>query len=270
MSSFNIKKFENIDASNQSQTFIDALEKFNSTKQIQELKQIARDKIKSFDRATILDAGCGPGFESTKIASEFPNNVCKAVDLSNDFLKNASLKAIDKNLMNLEFQQMDIHSLDFSDSVFEYSRAERVLLYLKEPLQALKELKRVTKNNGYICLIEPDWETNTINITNRQLVRKIINYDCDKNIRSGWIGRQLPRYLKSLDLNFEIETRVVILPQDLAYMFYDGVIQSNYENNNINSQEYSLINKELNELYNNGDLFCTISYFLYICKVAKN
>lgn len=233
MSSFNIKKFESIDASNQSQIFIDALEKFNSTKQIQELQQIARNRIRDFDNTTILDAGCGPGFESIKIALEFPNNTCRAIDLSNDFLEYACLKAKDENLKNLEFQQMDIHNLDFNDSIFDYSRAERVLLYLDNPLQALKELKRGTKNNGYICLIEPDWETNTINITNKRLVRKIINYDCDKNIRNGWIGRQLPKYLKGLDLNFEIETRVVVLPQDLAYTFYSGVIRSNYDNHNV-------------------------------------
>ncbi|MED7820243.1 MULTISPECIES: methyltransferase domain-containing protein [unclassified Francisella] len=119
---------------------------------------------------------------------------------------------------------MDIHNLGFNDDTFDYSRAERVFLYLDNPPQALKELKRVTKNNGYICLIEPDWETNTINIDNKQLVRKIINYNCDNDIRNGWIGRQLPKLLKSLNLNFEIESRVVILPQNLAYTFYDDVI----------------------------------------------
>lgn len=138
MSSFSIKKFENIDKSKQSQTFINALEKFNSTQQIQELKQVAQDKIKTFDKATILDAGCGPGFESTKIALEFPNSTCKAVDLSSDFLENANLKAMDKNLINLDFQQMDIHDLDFDDNSFDYPRAERVLLYLEDPMQALK------------------------------------------------------------------------------------------------------------------------------------
>ena len=50
-----------------------------------------------------------------------------------------------------------------------------------------------------------------------KVIRISYNYDCDKNIRNGWIGIQLPQYLKKLDLNFEIETRVVILPQDLAY-----------------------------------------------------
>ncbi|MED7820242.1 MULTISPECIES: class I SAM-dependent methyltransferase [unclassified Francisella] len=93
MSSFNIKKFESIDASNQSQVFIDALEKFNYTRQIQELNQIAKSKIKELDKATILDAGCSPGFESIKIALEFPNSTCRAVDISSDFLESANSKA---------------------------------------------------------------------------------------------------------------------------------------------------------------------------------
>ncbi len=105
---------------------------------------------------------------------------------------------------------MDIHALDFNNNFFDYSQAERILLYLEDPLQTLKELKRITKSNSYICLIEPHWKTNIVNITDRELVRKIINYDCDKNIRNGWIGRQLPKYLKDLDLNFEVETRLKI------------------------------------------------------------
>lgn len=41
----NLKEFENIDSSRQYETFIAALKQFNDIAEIQDLKQIARDKI---------------------------------------------------------------------------------------------------------------------------------------------------------------------------------------------------------------------------------
>lgn len=158
---------------------------------------------------------------------------------------------------------MNIENLSFDDNSFDFTRAERVLLYAPNPIIAIKELFRVTKKNSYICIIEPDWETNTTNVNNRELVRKIINHDCDNNIKNGLVGRELPSILKNLNINYSIDSRVARLPQQLALNFYLGVAKSAFENNTI-SEHLTWI-KEITELFDAKRLFCTISYFLFIC-----
>jgi hypothetical protein len=56
---------------------------------------------------------------------------------------------------------------------------------------AVEKLLRVTKGGGAVNVIEPDFETQTINLSDRGLVRKVFQFYCDNQMRSGWIGREL-------------------------------------------------------------------------------
>lgn len=231
----NLKEFENIDSSRQYETFIAALKQFNDIAEIQDLKQIARNKI-SKDSKKVLDAGCGPGLETISIAKNFKNTESTGIDLSKDFITTALKQAKEFGIKNCTFKDMNIENLSFDDNSFDFTRAERVLLYAPNPKIAIKELFRVTKKNSYMCIIEPDWETNTINVNNRELVRKIINHDCDNNIKNGWVGRELPSILKNLNINYSIDSRVARLPQQLALNFYLEVAKSAFENNTISNK----------------------------------
>ena len=56
-SSLNLKNFESIDSSDKSKDFIDALIEFDRSKEIQELKTLANEKIQPQPNLQILDAG---------------------------------------------------------------------------------------------------------------------------------------------------------------------------------------------------------------------
>ena|SRR3990167_8027446 len=263
-SSLNLKTFESIDESDSSEAYINALITFDAIEQMQVLKKIAIQKMQLQAGMRVLDAGCGIGLETSKLGKQVaPHGKVVGVDLSAIFLKKAAELAKNEN-QQIEFQQADISSLPFPSDYFDAARAERVLLYVNSPLNVIKELIRVTKPGGCICLIEPDWETNTINIEDRPLVRKILHYDCDNNIKSAWIGRTLPELLNKAHVeHYDLETRVITIPSSLGSQFYIGMAQSAYEAGIITAGEFEAWQQAVMQLVSKSQLFCTISYFLY-------
>jgi hypothetical protein len=61
----------------------------------------------------------------------------------------------------------------------------------------------------------------------RYLVRRVLHYDCDRNVRNDWIGRQLPSLLRQAGLvPCSIETRVVIFEPRLAASYFGAIARS--------------------------------------------
>jgi ubiquinone/menaquinone biosynthesis C-methylase UbiE len=51
----------------------------------------------------------------------------------------------------------DVTALDFPEGNFDGVRCERVLQHLSDPDGAIKELTRVTRPGGRVCVIDTDW-----------------------------------------------------------------------------------------------------------------
>jgi ubiquinone/menaquinone biosynthesis C-methylase UbiE len=116
---------------------------------------------------------------------------------------------------HVDFQVKDAHDLDFADNTFDACRADRVFQHLEKPEQALSEMVRVARRGACIVVSEPDWETFVVDMPNRTLTRKILNYFCDEH-QNGWCGRGLHRLFNEAGLlSISIVARTLILT-DLA------------------------------------------------------
>jgi hypothetical protein len=58
---------------------------------------------------------------------------------------------------------------------------------------------RVARPGARIVVVDPDYETLVVDVPDRALTRKILNFYCD-SIRNGWIGRRLPGLFKESGL----------------------------------------------------------------------
>lgn len=97
----------------------------------------------------VLDIGCGTGNFSIKLAEKG----CKVigVDISQEMLKIAREKAKKKGL-DIEFHKMDVYDLDFQDESFDAVFSMAAFEFIKEPLKALDEIFRVTKDDSQVLI----------------------------------------------------------------------------------------------------------------------
>lgn len=109
------------------------------------------NKAKICKTSKILDAGCGAGHSSAFLAKKFD---CQVFGIDHAIENINQAKYIYQKLPkeSVNFSLGNINKLDFSDNYFDIIMCESVLLFIKNKNQAFKELYRVLKPNGYICI----------------------------------------------------------------------------------------------------------------------
>jgi|TARA_B100000678_G_scaffold222010_1_gene189517 SAM-dependent methyltransferase len=107
----------------------------------------------------MLDVGCGQGHWTKTLAPYLAEKASiTAIDNdSNWFEKNSALKDYFK-LSNIGFnlKRGDAEDLPFEDEAFDFVTCQTVLIHLKNPKKALKEMTRVLKPNGLLLCVEPN------------------------------------------------------------------------------------------------------------------
>ncbi|MFD6508696.1 MULTISPECIES: bifunctional 2-polyprenyl-6-hydroxyphenol methylase/3-demethylubiquinol 3-O-methyltransferase UbiG [Bacillus] len=95
----------------------------------------------------VLDVGCGDGYGTYKLSLTGYKAV--GVDLSEVMIQKGKERGEGPNL---SFIKGDLSSLPFENEKFEAIMAINSLEWTEEPLQALNEIKRVLKKDGYACI----------------------------------------------------------------------------------------------------------------------
>lgn len=106
--------------------------------------------------AKVLEAGCGVGAQTVILSKNSPQACITAIELSPGSLEEAEALIKKAKIKNVVFGQADINHLPFEDGSFDHVFVCFVLEHLKDPLRALKSLKRVLKKGGTITVIEGD------------------------------------------------------------------------------------------------------------------
>jgi ubiquinone/menaquinone biosynthesis C-methylase UbiE len=106
---------------------------------------------------TILDVGCGNGYSTLSLASKY-NSSFTGIDFVPDMITQANILKHSFTLKGcINFEIDDVTKLHFNNSQFDIVISERCLLNLptKElQWQAIREIARVLKPNGYYLMLE--------------------------------------------------------------------------------------------------------------------
>lgn len=109
----------------------------------------------------ILDIGCGPGTITIDFAKLVPQGQVVGLDFVEDPLNQARAHAVESGVDNIRFAVGDIQALDFPDNTFDVVHCHQVLQHVADPIQALREMRRVTKPGGVVAARESDFSIMT-------------------------------------------------------------------------------------------------------------
>jgi ubiquinone/menaquinone biosynthesis C-methylase UbiE len=110
---------------------------------------------------TVLDVGCGPGTITVDIASRVAPGIVTAVEMTADVLAEAAKLAHESGVDNLVFDEADVHALPYPDGTFDIVHAHQVLQHVSDPVQALREMRRVAKPGGLVAARDADYAAMT-------------------------------------------------------------------------------------------------------------
>lgn len=104
-------------------------------------------------RALFLDAGCGVGDHTIRIARR--GYGCVGVDISESVLRKASRKAADSGVeSSVSFTCQALEDLCFREASFEVVHCRGVLMHIPDWKKALENLCKVLKPGGRIVVVE--------------------------------------------------------------------------------------------------------------------
>jgi len=109
----------------------------------------------------ILDIGCGPGTISADLATLVPSGKVIGLEYAPDVLVQARATAAERGVENIEFVVGDVHALEYPDDTFDVVHAHQVLQHVGDPVQALREMRRVTKPGGIVAVRDADMSAMT-------------------------------------------------------------------------------------------------------------
>jgi ubiquinone/menaquinone biosynthesis C-methylase UbiE len=104
----------------------------------------------------LLDCGCGPGSITVDLAEAVaPGNVV-GIDLQPHLVEQARALAAERGVTNVRFEVASVYELPFPDGSFGAVFTQGMLMYLREPVRALQEMRRVLRPGGVAGVKEFD------------------------------------------------------------------------------------------------------------------
>ncbi|EGW33709.1 putative SAM-dependent methyltransferase [Spathaspora passalidarum NRRL Y-27907] len=149
----------------------------------------------------VLDVGCGPGTITVDIGANYLTEGGSVIGVeptqqvldSAEAHKKKYAEEHNKNLDNILFQTGSIYELPFEDNTFDLVHAHQVVVHLQDPIAGLKELRRVTKPGGFVCVKDSDLESSIVYPEEYQLIQ---DYYVTKAKSSGCTDPKAGRRLR--------------------------------------------------------------------------
>jgi ubiquinone/menaquinone biosynthesis C-methylase UbiE len=152
-----------------------------------------RLRRKAVEQATgkVLEVGVGTG---ANLELYLPGCQVTGIDFSSGMLQKAKAK-VHKAKVPVTLIEMDAQKLNFADGSFDTVIATCVFCSVPDPIQGLKEVKRVCKPGGKIILLEHvrsenpmlGWLMDTLNPIAIHMIGSNLNRQTVKNIQSAGI-----------------------------------------------------------------------------------
>src|SRR5699024_2221715 len=104
-----------------------------------------------------VDVGSGEGTITADLAARVSPGQITGLALPPESIGHTREEIKARPLDNANFRVVDVHTLESADNSFDIVHAHQVLQHVKEPVQALKETRRVCKPGGIVAARDSDY-----------------------------------------------------------------------------------------------------------------
>jgi len=173
---------------------------------------------------SVLDVAGGPGEPSLTIAEVVgPAGSVTCTDAVPGMVAAAEDEAKYRRLTNMRFQQCLADTLPFADNTFDAAVSRLGAMFFPDVLAALREMLRVIKSNGAVCLVV--WGRNELNPFTTIITKVMSRYvqmppaepDAPGAFRfsapgklAGLLTETGAKDVRERELNFRIEARISV------------------------------------------------------------
>lgn len=119
--------------------------------QLDSLIQLADVK----DHGIYYDLGTGNGYVGFEIVKRYKNSSVVGIDITIDSIAKNKEIAESEGFKNIDFINFDGINLPFDNLYFDGGVSRYALHHFPDIEQSIKEIRRVTKNNGFFILSDP-------------------------------------------------------------------------------------------------------------------
>ena len=233
-----------------------------------QVKERSYDHLQLQPGQSVLDVGCGPGIDTVAM-SHFvgaTGQVC-GLDVDQTMLATANERARQANVQGwVHHHHGDAYTLPFDQNLFDACRSERLFQHLREPANALAEMKRVIKPDGHIVVIDTDWGTLSVDAPAVALERYLARVQAEQRLTNGYAGRQLYRLFHQHDLhNLVIENFVLHTASYMTFALatgFDELLQIALAMKAIDAEELNDFHAQLIENSNLGGFYASVNLTL--------
>lgn len=119
---------------------------------------------------TVADIGCGIGTLSFALSKHFPSaTTIKGIDFEKVHIKKAKQRSRKKSLEHgnsFHFIEGNATNIPFADDEMDLTFCQTLLIHVEDPLEVLREMKRITRKDGWVVAIEPNNLVNSLMFDN--------------------------------------------------------------------------------------------------------
>jgi ubiquinone/menaquinone biosynthesis C-methylase UbiE len=219
----------------------------------------------------VLDIGCGTGDDVHLLAQRVgASGRAIGIDVSEEMIAEARIRHAGSALP-FTFLAGDAADLPFADACFDGCLAIRTFQHLVDPHGALAEMVRVVRPGGRLVVVDPDHDTAVIDVADRSLARKFLNFRAD-TIRNGGIAHQMSSLFKACGL---LDVAVIPMTEvrtDYAEVeaasHYEGGIRIAHEMGVLTAGEAQTLVCTMREAADAGRFLSAMTYFLTVGRKA--
>jgi len=144
----------------------------------------------------LLDCGCGMGALTTSLAEWLAPGEVIGIDREPSQVEAARAWAAGKGVQNVRFEVGNVYDIPYPDASFDAVFSFTVLEHVREPIRAMREMRRILKPGGVAGICDPDYETMLLSPSTPSLqeLNRLMRRFSEENA-SPYYARHLRQYM---------------------------------------------------------------------------